>query len=256
MTGQLEGKVALVTGAASGIGRATALACARAGAKVVVCDIAVEPGRRVVEEIATAAGEATYVQADVSAHADVERLLKTAVDTYGRVDCAHNNAAVEGPSRRFHEYTDAEWDQVTGVNLKGVFLCMKYELAQMLAQGGGAIVNTSSIAGLLGSPGAGAVYSASKHGVVGLTMTAALGYAQQGIRVNAVCPGIVETPMLTRLLGSRPDLDLKQLYAAATPLGRFAAPEEIAAAVVWLCSDAASFVTGVALPVDGGYVAR
>jgi NAD(P)-dependent dehydrogenase (short-subunit alcohol dehydrogenase family) len=254
LTGHLDGKVALVTGAASGIGRATALACARDGAKLVVSDITAEAGRRVVDEIETTGGNAIFVEADVSKSVDVARLIKAAVDTYGRLDCAHNNAGVEGPVRLFHEYAEAEWDQVIGVNLKGVFLCMKHEIAQMLSQGGGAIVNTSSVAGLVGAQGAGPIYSASKHGVVGLTMTAALAYAQQGIRVNAVCPGLVQTPMLERLLAMRPDLTPR--YLAAEPIGRFATPDEIAAAVVWLCSDAASFVTGVALPVDGGYVAR
>jgi NAD(P)-dependent dehydrogenase (short-subunit alcohol dehydrogenase family) len=252
----LDGKVALVTGAASGIGRAAALACARSGARVVASDIARDAGRRVVDEIVdeTSGGSAIFVEADVSQSADVERLVKAAVDTYGRLDCAHNNAGVEGPSRLLHQYTEADWDKVMGVNLKGVFLCMKHEIAQMLAQGGGAIVNTSSIVGLVGSVGAGPIYSASKHGVVGLTKTAAIAYAQQGIRVNAVCPGPVKTPMIERLLDGHQEL--REAYMAGQPIGRFAIPEEIAAAVVWLCSDAASFVTGVALPVDGGYVAR
>jgi len=252
--GILHEKVTLVTGAGSGIGRATALVCAMEGARVVVADIVADAGRAVVDEIESRGGEASFVEADVSRSADVDRLIKSVVDAYGRLDCAHNNAGVEGPSRAFHEYEESDWDYVLSVNLKGVFLCMKYEITQMLAQGGGSIVNTSSIAGLVGSPFAGPLYSASKHGVIGLTMTAALTYAQQSIRVNAVCPGAVETPMIGRLVEGRPHV--RQLYLAAEPLARMAEPEEIGAAVAWLLSSGASYVTGVALPVDGGYVAR
>src|SRR5262245_53358781 len=250
-----EGKVALVTGAGSGIGRATAVAFAAAGAKVVVSDVAVDGGHETVARINGAGGEATFVRADVSVAHDAAALVHAAVEAYGRLDYAHNNAGIEGSAARgtaFHEYPEAVWDEVLRINLTGVWLCMKAELAQMLAQGGGAIVNTASVAGLVG--GAGPAYTASKHGVVGLTKTAALAYAQRGVRVNAVCPGIVRTPMLERVFAGRPEAEERAL--AAEPVGRFAAPEEVAAAVVWLCSDAASFVTGVALPVDGGWVAR
>jgi NAD(P)-dependent dehydrogenase (short-subunit alcohol dehydrogenase family) len=255
MAGRLEGRVALVTGAASGIGRATALAFAGEGGKVVVADIAAEAGRATVDLIEAAGGDAIFVHADVSRPDDVAQLVKSAVATYGRLDCAHNNAGIEGAvpaGTAFHEYPDAVWDQVMAINLKGVWLCLKAEIAQMLVQGGGAIVNTASIAGLVG--GFGSAYTAAKHGVVGLTRSAALEYAARGIRVNAVCPGVIATPMVERAFARRPEAE--QLFLAGEPIGRFGTPEEVASAVVWLCSDAASFLTGVALPVDGGWVAR
>jgi NAD(P)-dependent dehydrogenase (short-subunit alcohol dehydrogenase family) len=255
MTGKLNGRVALVTGAASGIGRSSARAFAEDGARVVVADVLAEQGRETVDLIETAGGEAIYVPADVSRRGDVERLVRTAVETFGRIDCAHNNAGIEGTAAEgteFHTYPDEVWDQVLAVNLKGVWLCMQAEIAQMLTQGGGTIVNTASVAGLVG--GTSPAYSASKHGVVGLTKTAALDYATRGIRVNAVCPGVIRTPMIDRVLASRPEVE--QVFLACEPVGRFGTPEEIAAAVVWLSSDAASFLTGVALPVDGGWVAR
>jgi len=251
----LDGRVALVTGAASGIGRSSALAFATNGARVVVADILEEQGRETVDLIEAAGGEAIFVPADVSRRGDVEGLIKAAVDTYGRLDCAHNNAGIEGtgpPGAEFHTLPDDAWDQVLRINLKGVWLCMQTEIAQMLTQGGGAIVNTASIAGLVG--GFGAAYSAAKHGVVGLTRTAALAYATRGIRVNAVCPGVIDTPMVARVRARRPDFD--EFAVMGEPIGRLGQPEEIAEAVVWLSSDAASFVTGVALPVDGGWVAR
>jgi NAD(P)-dependent dehydrogenase (short-subunit alcohol dehydrogenase family) len=254
VSGLLDGKVALITGAASGIGRATALACALNGARIVVSDVDIEPGRQVVDEIEAAGGDAIFEAADVARSSDVERLIGRVVDAYGRLDCAYNNAGIEGPIRAFHEYPEADWEGVIGINLKGVFLCMQREIIQMLTQGGGAIVNTSSIAGLVGSLGAGPVYTATKHGVLGLTKSAALAYAQHGIRINAVCPGTVDTPMLERVMSARPDV--RQVLSSSAPIGRFASPDEIAAAVVWLCSDAASYVTGIGLPVDGGYVAR
>ena len=175
-------------------------------------------------------------------------------DAYGRLDCAHNNAGIEGARAALHEYPAEAWDRVLAVNLTGLWRCMQQEIRQMLAQGGGAIVNTASVAGLVGSVSGICAYNASKHGVVGLTQTAALEYARRGIRVNAVCPGFVVTPMLDRLLGG--DAALTARFAAAQPTGRYATPEEIAAAVVWLCSDAASYVTGLAMPVDGGYLAQ
>ena len=255
MPGKLNGRVALVTGAASGIGRASALAFANDGARVVVADVAADQGRETVDLIEAAGGEAIFVLADVSKRGDVEHLVTAAIDTFGRLDSAHNNAGIEGATpagTAFHDYPDEMWDRVLGINLKGVWLCMQVEIVQMLAQGGGAIVNTASIAGLVG--GFGGAYSAAKHGVVGLTKVAALEYATRGIRVNAVCPGGIRTPMLERVFARRPETE--QLFVAGEPVGRLGTPEEIAAAVVWLCSDGASFLTGVALPIDGGWVAR
>ncbi|MEW6296745.1 MAG: SDR family oxidoreductase [Thermodesulfobacteriota bacterium] len=253
MAGQLDGKVALVTGGSSGIGRATALAFAREGAKVVVADVIVDGGQETVRLLTAAGGQGLFVKTDVSKAAEVEALIKQTVATYGRLDCAFNNAGVEGAFVSTAEYTEADWDRVLAINLKGVWLCMKYEIAQMLRQGGGAIVNTASGAGLVGVPGLSA-YVASKHGVVGLTKTAALECAKAGVRVNAVCPGVIQTPMVARLTSSRPDLS--EALVAAEPMGRTGKPEEVAEAVVWLCSDAASFVTGHAMSVDGGYVAQ
>jgi NAD(P)-dependent dehydrogenase (short-subunit alcohol dehydrogenase family) len=253
MAGQLDGKVALVTGGGSGIGRASALAFARAGAKVVVADVVADGGQETVRLITAAGGEGRFIKTDVSKAAEVEALIKQIVATYGRLDCAYNNAGVEGTFVSTVEYSEADWDRVLAINLKGVWLCMKYEIAQMLQQGGGAIVNTASGAGLVGVVGLSA-YVASKHGVVGLTKTAALEYAKAGIRVNAVCPGVIQTPMVARLTRSRPDLS--EALVAAEPMGRTGKPEEIAEAAVWLCSDAASFVTGHAMSVDGGYVAQ
>lgn len=249
----VEGKIALVTGGGSGIGRATALVFAREGAKVVVADIVVPGGEETVQLIKQAGGEALFVKADVAQAAEVEALVRKAVDTYGRLDCAHNNAGIEGATGRTADYTEEEWDRVIAINLKGVWLCMKYEIPQMLKQGGGAIVNTASDAGLLGVPQMPA-YVASKHGVVGLTKTAALEYAKSGIRVNAVCPGVIHTPMVERITGQRPGR--AERMTAAEPVGRMGKPEEIAEAVVWLCSEAASFVTGVPMPVDGGIAAQ
>ncbi|MCS6925501.1 MAG: SDR family oxidoreductase [Candidatus Binatia bacterium] len=253
MAGQLDGKIALVTGGSSGIGRAAALAFAQEGAKVVVADVMVEGGQETVRLLTAAGGHGLFVKTDVSRAAEVEAVIKQTVATYGRLDCAFNNAGVEGAFVSTTEYPEADWDRVLAINLTGVWLCMKYEIAQMLQQGGGAIVNTASGAGLVGVPNLSA-YVASKHGVIGLTKTAALEYAKAGIRVNAVCPGVIQTPMVARLTSSRPDLS--EALVAAEPMGRTGRPEEVAAAVVWLCSDAASFVTGHALSVDGGYVAQ
>jgi len=253
MAGWLAGKVALVTGAGSGIGRASALAFSREGAKVIVADVVVEGGEETVSLIKKTGGEALFVRADVSKATEVATLISTAVATYGRLDCAHNNAGIEGTAATTVECTEESWDHIITINLKGVWLCMKYEIPQMLKQGAGAIVNTSSGAGLIGLPRSGA-YVASKHGVVGLTKTAALEYAKVGIRVNAVCPGPIDTPMMQRIGGRRPQI--VERMAAAGPMRQLGKPEEIAEAVVWLCSDAASFVTGHALPVDGGFVAQ
>ena len=251
--GQLDGKVALITGAGSGIGRASALAFAREGAKVAVADIVVEGGEETVRMVKEAGGEAFFIKVDVSNAADVEAMVNAVVDTYGRIDCAYNNAGIEGRLASTDEYPEDMFDKVIDINLTGVWLCMKYELPQMLKQGSGAIVNTASGAGLIGVAGMSA-YVASKHGVVGLTKTAALEYAKSGIRVNAVCPGLIQTPMVERITAEQPQLG--EALVAAEPVGRTGKPEEIAESVVWLSSDAASFVTGHAMSVDGGYVAQ
>jgi NAD(P)-dependent dehydrogenase (short-subunit alcohol dehydrogenase family) len=253
MAGRLEGKVALVTGGSSGIGRASALAFAREGAKVIVADRVVEGGEETVGMIKKAGGEAIFVKVDVSKAAEVEALINQAVETYDRLDCAYNNAGIEGRMAQTAECSEENWDRTLSINLKGVWLCMKYEIPQMLKQGGGAIVNTASALGLVGIAGLPA-YVASKHGVAGLTKTAALEYAKAGIRVNAVCPGAIHTPMMERLLRAQPQM--AETTTAMEPMGRMGKPEEIAEAVVWLCSDAASFVTGLAMSVDGGYVAQ
>jgi NAD(P)-dependent dehydrogenase (short-subunit alcohol dehydrogenase family) len=253
MPGHLGGKVALVTGGGSGIGRATALAFAREGAKVVVADVVVAGGAETVARIQQVGGEATFVKTDVSQATEVEALITATVAAYGRLDCAHNNAGVEGVEALTADYPEADWDRVISINLKGVWLCMKYELPQMQRQGAGAIVNTASIAGLVGAHRMSA-YVASKHAVAGLTKTAALEYAKAGIRVNAVCPGVIRTPMVERIFSRHPRAETHM--TGLEPIGRLGTPEEVAAAVVWLCSDAASFVTGHTLAVDGGVVAQ
>jgi NAD(P)-dependent dehydrogenase (short-subunit alcohol dehydrogenase family) len=255
MPGRLEGTVALVTGGASGIGRATALTFAREGAKLIIADMNEDGGQQTVHLITEKGGEAIFVRTDVSKAVEVQALISTAVETYGRLDCAHNNAGISSrPRAPLHECTEETWDRVLAVNLKGVWLCMKYELIQMLKQSSGTIVNTASIMGLVGSWSGTAAYNASKHGVVGLTKTAALEYATSGIRVNAVCPGYIHTPLIEEALTSNPALEAQII--TRHPVGRMGRPEEIADAVVWLCSDAASFVTGHTLTVDGGYVAQ
>jgi NAD(P)-dependent dehydrogenase (short-subunit alcohol dehydrogenase family) len=248
----LEGKVALVTGGGSGMGRASALEFAAAGAKVVVADFVAEGGERTAAVIRDKCGEATFVQVDVTNAAQVQALIKKVVDTYGRIDCAHNNAGIEGIISPTADCTVENWTRVIATNLTGVWLCVKYEIPQMLKQGGGAIVNTASAAGLEAVTGFSA-YCASKHGVVGLTKVAAKDYARAGIRINAVCPGPIDTPMLERIADvSRATIENA---GAGTPMGRNGKPEEVARVVVWLCTDAASYVTGAAMPVDGGYVA-
>lgn len=251
---QFAGKVALVTGSGSGIGRDCALGFAREGARVVVGDVSAEGGEETVRLIGEAGGEARFIRCDVSTSAEVEALIDGAVEAYGRLDCAVNNAGIEGTQAAVADYPEDVWNRVININLNGVWLCMKHEIPRMLAQGGGAIVNMASILGLVGFANASA-YVAAKHGVVGLTKTAAIEYAARGIRVNAVCPGFIETPMIERGLSAAPP-EVLRMIARLHPVGRLGRPEEIAAMVLWLCSDAASFVNGAALNVDGGYVAQ
>jgi NAD(P)-dependent dehydrogenase (short-subunit alcohol dehydrogenase family) len=255
MTGILDGKVALVTGGASGIGRATAVAMAREGARVAVADRAEETAAETVALINAAGGQAIAIGGDVTKEADVAAMVERTVSAFGRIDCAFNNAGVAtravGPAgQRIHELSQASFDTMLAVNLTGVFLCLKHEVAQMLTQGvGGAIVNTASIAGLIGLPTS-AHYVAAKHGVVGLTKTAAMEYAQDGIRVNCVNPGYVKTPMTKETMETRFDEIM-----AKVPMRRLGIPEEIAEAVVWMYSDKASFMTGASHVIDGGYYA-
>ncbi len=254
MPDTLHGKIALVTGAGSGIGRATSLVLAREGAAIVVSDVNADGGEETLSAIKDMGGDGMFVHADVSRAADVEALVEATVKAYGRLDCSYNNAGIEGYiGGRLHEYPEDIWDRLMDINVKGVWLCLKYEIPQMLKQGGGAIVNTASAAGLVGSRQLSA-YSASKHAVVGLTKSAALEYAKDGIRVNAVCPGIIDTPMMDRLVAGREDY--AATIPARQPIGRKGTPDEIAEAVAWLCSDAASLVTGLAMSVDGAFTAQ
>ena len=251
MEATFKNKVALVTGGSFGIGRATALDFARKGAKVVIADW--EENQETMDLIENLGGDAIFVKCDVSKKAEVKALIKKTIDTFGRLDFAFNNAGIEGTSATVQECSEENWDKTIGVNLKGIWLCMKYEIPEMLKTGKGAIVNCASVAGLVGFQGLPA-YVASKHGVIGLTKTAALEYAKLGIRVNVVCPGVIQTPMIDRLTGKKKET-IEQ-YIDLEPVGRFGEPEEIANAVVWLCLDEASFVTGLAMPVDGGFVAQ
>lgn len=246
-----ENKVAIVTGGSFGIGRAAAIAFAKRGAKVVIADCVEDT--ETLKNIRSFGGDAIFIKCDVSRDEDVKQLVEKTVSHYGRLDFAFNNAGIEGSSAPTHECTNENWDRTIGINLKGVWLCMKYEIQQMLKQGKGAIVNNASIAGLVGFQNIPA-YVASKHGVIGLTKNAALEYAKLGIRVNVVCPGVIKTPMIDRFTGK--DKQVEKQFESMEPVGRLGQPEEVAEAVIWLCSDASSFITGDSIPVDGGWVAQ
>jgi NAD(P)-dependent dehydrogenase (short-subunit alcohol dehydrogenase family) len=245
-----DGKVAVITGAANGIGAATAEGFASRGAKVLLADIDVDQGEAVARRITGDGGTASFLRTDVSVPADVEAMVAAALDRYGRLDYAHNNAGIVGGGATVVDMPVETWNQGIGVMLTGVFLCLKYEIPAMLAGGGGAIVNTSSGAGVIGFPTM-ANYVAAKHGVIGLTKTAALEFATSGVRINAVCPGTARSKMVDEWIGGDPAQEAQ--VAALHPIGRIAEAEEIASAVLWLCSDAASFMIGHAMVVDGGY---
>lgn len=245
-----ENKVVIVTGAASGIGRATAISFAKEGAAVVVSDISEASGLETIKLIHDQKGTATFIKCDVSIESEVKNLVAKTIETYGRLDCAFNNAGTEGTPSSTTECTEENWNHTINTDLKGVWLCMKHEIPAMLSNGKGSIVNCSSIAGLVGFETIPA-YVASKHGVIGLTETAALEFAKKNIRVNAVCPGVIHTPMLDRF-----DKGDEMIMADQTPVGRVGQPEEIADSVLWLCSDKSSYVTGQAIAVDGGWVAH
>lgn len=251
METSFKNKVALITGGSFGIGRATAIAFAQKGARVVIADWIED--KESLNLVKASGEEAIYVKCDVSKAGDVKNVIEKTISAFGRLDYAFNNAGIEGILAPVHECTEENWDKTIGVNLKGIWLCMKYEIPEMLKQGKGVIVNCASIAGLMGFPGLPA-YVASKHGVIGLTKTSALECAKLGIRVNAVCPGAIKTPMIDRITGNKKEAE--EQYANMEPIGRLGNPEEVANAVTWLCSDEASFVTGHAMAVDGGWLAQ
>lgn len=252
--GLVDGKVALITGAASGIGRACALAFAREGARAItIGDIDADAGLSLAKEIENSGVHAHFCAVDVSVEDEVSSLIASCIDRYDRLDCAVNNAGIAGPTVPLHEIDAADWSRVLAVNLTGVFLCMKHQIPAMHALGGGAIVNTSSGAGLIATPGM-AAYCASKHAILGITKTAAVENAKSGVRINAVLPGSIDTPMLRATIDTSPAVE--KMVLASQPGGRFGRPEEIAEATVWLCSDRASFVSGESMLVDGAAIAR
>ena len=253
MANLLEGKIALITGCSSGIGRAAAINFAREGAIVTGADVNREGGEATIKMIRDGGGKANFVLADVTDAGQVQSLIAGIVKAHGRLDCAYNNAGVEGDVSELHDTSERSYDRVMAINVKGVWLCLKYEIQQMRKQGGGAIVNTASVAGLSGFPNL-SIYVASKHAVVGMTKSAAIECAQSGIRINAVCPGPVDTPMMERIANNE-GAPGRQEFEAIVPMRRYASPEEIAIAVTWLCSPQASYVTGVTMPVDGGLFA-
>ena len=244
----MNGKVALITGAGSGIGRQSALTFAREGARVVVADCETETGRETVRLIEDSGGQAIFIKVDVSRAEDVESLVQQTIQNYGGLNFAHNNAGIESQKLSIIESNEENWDRVLAINLKGVWLCLKYEIPAMIAQGSGAIVNTSSVLGVIGTKNV-ASYIASKHGVIGLTKAAALEYADFGIRVNAVCPSITDTPMVRRARGGA---EVPPDYTANYPIKRLVDPQEVAEAVVWLCCDRATYLNGHSLLIDGG----
>jgi len=248
---RLKDKVAIITGGGSGIGRATCLLFAREGAKVVVADYIAEGGNETVRQISAAGGQAVFVQADVSKSADVRNMIGAAVRNYGRVDILFNNAGIEGPSTKLANLKEEDWDRVIAIDLTSVYLGMKYVIPEMIKQGGGVILSTASVAGLVGFQGSGA-YAAAKAGVINLTRLAALEYADKNIRVNCICPGVIETPMVERVMGGRP----RERVVRSEPIGRLGRPEDIANAALFLASDESSFATGAPFITDGGYVAR
>jgi NAD(P)-dependent dehydrogenase (short-subunit alcohol dehydrogenase family) len=252
METELRGKVVIVTGGTSGIGRDAAVLFAKAGAKVVVAGRREVEGKETIDLVRAASGDGLFVKTDISLAAEVQALVRKTVEKFGRLDIAFNNAGIEGSLIPIAEQSEEDWDRTIDINLKGTWLCLKYEIQQMLKQGGGgAIVNMASVAGLIGAAGF-ATYCASKHGVMALTKSAALETAQSGIRINVVCPAVIETPMAERIFG---EPEIRKHFIGMHPIGRFGTPMEVAEAVVWMCSERASFMTGQSLVLDGGFLA-